>query len=65
MYLAMRISWSFQFIFLIKKIKDSMDLLLLIIDNKSHYVHMKDFNRFMFKKKKNKNKKYFYKSCLQ
>ena len=48
-----------------KKIKDSMDLLLLIKDNKSHYVYMKDFNRFMFKKVKNKNKKYFCKSCLQ
>ena len=48
-----------------KKIKDSMDLLLLIKDNKSHYVYMKDFNRFMFKKMKNKNKKYFCKSCLQ
>ena len=48
-----------------KKIKDSMDLLLLIKDNKSHYVYMKDFNRFIFKKMKNKNKKYFCKSCLQ
>ena len=42
-----------------------MDLLLLIKDNKSHYVFIKDFNRFMFKKTKNKNKKYFCKSCLQ
>ena len=48
-----------------KKFKDSMDLLLLIKDNKSHYVFIKDFNRFMFKKTKNKNKKYFCKSCLQ
>ena len=42
-----------------------MELLLLIKDNKSHYVFIKDFNRFMFKKTKNKNKKYFCKSCLQ
>ena len=42
-----------------------MDLLLLIDDDKSHYVYIKDFNRFMFHKTKNKNKKYFCKSCLQ
>ena len=42
-----------------------MDLLLLIDGDKSHYVYIKDFNRFMFHKTKNKNKKYFYKSCLQ
>ena len=48
-----------------QKFKDSMDLLLLIDNDKSHYVYIKDFNRFMFHKTKNKNKKYFYKSCLQ
>ena len=42
-----------------------MDLLLLINKNKSHYVYIKDFDRFMFHKTKNKNKKYFCKSCLQ
>ena len=42
-----------------------MDLLLLINDDKSHYVHIKDFNRFMFHKAKNKNKIWFCKSCLQ
>ena len=42
-----------------------MDLLLVIDENKLHYVYIKDFNRFMFHKTKNKNKKYFYKSCLQ
>ena len=42
-----------------------MDLLLLIDDDKSHYVYIKDFDRFMFHKTKNKNKKYFCKSCLQ
>ena len=61
----MRISWSFQFIFLIKNFKDSMDLLLLIKDNRSHYVYIKSFNQFMFRKTKNKNKKWFCKSCLQ
>ena len=42
--------------------KNSMDLLLLIDENKSHYVYIKDFHRFMFYKAKNKNKKYFNKS---
>ena len=48
-----------------QKFEDSMDLLLLIDDDKSHYVYIKDFNRFMFHKTKNKNKKWFWKSCLQ
>ena len=42
-----------------------MDLLLLIDNDKSHYVYIKDFDRFMFHKTKNKNKKQFCKSCLQ
>ena len=62
MYLAMRISWSFQFIISKKEFEDSMDLLHLIKDDKSHYVYIKDFNRFMFKRTKNKNKKYFVKA---
>ena len=45
--------------------KNSMDLLLLIDDDKSHYVHIKDFNTFMFHKTKNKNKKCFCRSCLR
>ena len=40
-----------------KKYKDSMDLLLFIKDNRSYYAYIKDFNRFMFHKTKNKNKK--------
>ena len=42
-----------------------MDFLLIISENKSHYVFIKDFDRFMFHKTRNKNKKYFCKSCLQ
>ena len=42
-----------------------MDLLLIIDEHKSHYVYIKDFNRFMCNKTKNKNKKPFYKYCLQ
>ena len=48
-----------------QKFKDSMHLLLLIDNDKSHYVYIKDFDRFMFHKTKNKNKKWFCKSCLQ
>ena len=40
-----------------QKFEDSMDLLLLIDDDKSHYVYIKDFDRFMFRKTKNQNKK--------
>ena len=45
--------------------KSSIDLLLLINDDKSHYVYIKDFNTLMFHKTKNKKKKWFCKSCLQ
>ena len=48
-----------------QKFKDSVDLLLSIDDDKSHYVYIKDFDRFMFHKTKNKNQKYFCRSCLQ
>ena len=42
-----------------------MDLLLIFDENKSHYAYIKDFNRLMFNKTKNKNKKYFCWCCLQ
>ena len=48
-----------------EKFKDCMDLLLLNDCDKSYYVYIKDFDRFMFHKTKNKNKKWFCKSCLQ
>ena len=48
-----------------KKFKDTIDLLLLINDDRSHYVYIIDFNTFMFHKTKNKNKKWFWRSCLQ
>ena len=32
-----------------QKFEDSKDLLLLIDDDKSHYVYTKDFNRFIFR----------------
>ena len=48
-----------------QKFEDSIDLLFLIDDDKSHYVYIKNFDRFMFHKTKNKNKKWFCRSCLQ
>ena len=42
-----------------------MNLLLSVYDDKSHYVYIKDFDRFMFHKTKNKNKKWFCRSCLE
>ena len=45
--------------------EDLMGLLLFIDDDKSHYVYIKGFDRFMFHKTRNKNKKSFCKSCLQ
>ena len=48
-----------------QKFKETKDLMLLINDDQSHYVSIKDFNTFMFHKRKNKNKKWFCKSCLQ
>ena len=47
-----------------QKFDNSMDLLLLLNNNKSYYVFIKDFNRFMLHKTKNKNKKWFCNSSL-
>ena len=44
-----------------QKFENSMDLLLTL----NRYVYIKDFDRFIFSKTKNKNEKYFCKSCLQ
>ena len=42
-----------------QKFEDQMDLLRLIDNDKSHYVYIKNFNRFMFHKTKNKIKNGF------
>ena len=42
-----------------------MDLLMITNENRSHYVYIKDFNRFMCKNTINKNKKHFCKYCKQ
>ena len=48
-----------------QKFDDCLDLSLTSNNFVSHYVYIKDFNRFMFNKTKHKGKKYFCKSCLQ
>ena len=48
-----------------QKFNDSIDLLLISNEFVSHYVYIKDFDRFMFSKTKHKGKKYFCRNCLQ
>ena len=48
-----------------QKFKDYIDLLFLNDDDKSNYVYIKDFDRFMFHETKNKNKNWFCRSRLQ
>ena len=43
-----------------QKLENSMDLLLIIDKNKSHYMYIKDFDRFMFHKTKNTFAKVVY-----
>ena len=45
--------------------EDEMNLLLIANDKTNHYVYIQDFNRIMYNKTKNKNKKHFCMSCLQ
>ena len=42
-----------------------MNLLLVIDENMSNYVYSTDFDRFLFQKTYNKNKKYFFQIYLQ
>ena len=44
-----------------KKFENSMDLLLVIDGDKIHFVYIKDFDKFMFPKTKDKNKNTFAK----
>ena len=53
------------FMYQTKNLKNFIDLLLITDENKSHFGYINDFNRFMCNKRKNKNKKHFWKYCLQ
>ena len=44
-----------------QKYEDYLDLLLISDEFKSHYVYIKDFDRFMFNKTKSKKRKHFCK----
>ena len=48
-----------------QKFESCMDLLLISNEYKSDYVYIKNVDRYMFRKTKNKSKKYFCKCCLQ
>ena len=48
-----------------EKFSDSIDLLLISNEFVSHYLYIKDFNRFMFNKAKHKGKKYFCRNYSQ
>ena len=47
-----------------QKFENCIDLLMISDENKSHYVCIKDFNKFMCNKTKSKNKKHFCRYCL-
>ena len=42
-----------------------MDLLLITKNNKSRYVLIKDFNKFMYNQTKHRERKHFCRYCLQ
>ena len=55
---------TFPIYILDQKFENSMDLLRVTNGDKSPYVYVKDFDRYMFHKTNNKNKKYFCKICF-
>ena len=57
---------EFFFIICIKKSNEQeLNILLISSEEKSHYVLIKDFNRLMYSKTKQKDKKHFCMACLQ
>ena len=48
-----------------EKYGDCMNLLLITEETKTHYVLIKDFNKFMFNQTKHKERKHFCMFCLQ
>ena len=62
----MKICSLILYIFRKKNLKEHMELLLITNnDNNSHYVLIKNFNKFMYQQTKHKNKKHFCMHCLQ
>ena len=48
-----------------KVFETTLDLLLIMEDEKQHYVWIKDFNRFMYNQSKHQHRKQFCRYCLQ
>ena len=49
----------------IESYTQTLNLLLITEKDKSHYVFIKDFNKLMLSRTKNKNKNHHCMSCLQ
>ena len=57
MCFVMKMDYFNLLIYQIRGLKTFMDLLMIAAENKSHYVYIKDFIKFMCNKTKCKNKK--------
>ena len=64
MFLDMKIKF-FHYMLQKKSNEQVLNVLLKSNEEKSHYVFIKDFNRLMYSKPKNKDKTHFCMSCLQ
>ena len=60
---VMKTNWLIPFTYQIKKLKVQWICCLYLV--KINHIMYTDFDRFMFSETKSKNKKYFYKNCLQ
>ena len=63
MCLVMKMVWFIQFMYLIKKSEDCMDLLLITDKNRSHYVYIEDFHSVMCYKRNIRIKNTFADIC--
>ena len=54
-----KITFSLMYSVSDQKFENCMDFLLITHENKSHFVYIKNFQRLMCNKTKNKNKKHF------
>ena len=48
-----------------EKFENCINLLIITDKNKSHYIYIKDFDKFMCNTTRCKNKKYFCRFCIQ
>ena len=64
MYFGMTIKFSHVSEKKKKKNEQTLNVLLISNEEKSHYVFIKDFNSLMYQKSKHRNKKHFCMHCL-